>query len=83
MKTHKNLSLDACASRQLLSNRNHERRFDWILVSKALGFKSYTVLPEVISDHFAVVAEAFLRGSENCQGIEADNMSACVNSANI
>jgi len=52
-------------------------------VSKALEFKNYTVLPEVVSDHFAVVAEVFLRGRENGKGIEADNMSACVKSANI
>jgi len=52
-------------------------------VSKALEFKNYTVLPEVVSDHLAVVAEVFLRGGENNNDIEADNMSACVNSANI
>jgi endonuclease/exonuclease/phosphatase family metal-dependent hydrolase len=71
------------AASDLGTYRNHERRFDWILVSKALEFKNYTVLPEVVSDHLAVVAEVFLRGGENNNDIEADNMSACVNSANI
>jgi endonuclease/exonuclease/phosphatase family metal-dependent hydrolase len=32
-------------------------RFDWILISSVLEFKSYSVLPEVISDHRAIVAE--------------------------
>lgn len=71
------------AANDLGTYRNHERRFDWILVSKALEFKNYTVLPEVVSDHFAVVAEVILRGGENSNGIEADNKSACVNSAHI
>jgi endonuclease/exonuclease/phosphatase family metal-dependent hydrolase len=34
-----------------------ERRLDWILISNELSFVSYRVLPDVISDHFAVVAE--------------------------
>ena len=33
------------------------RRLDWILISNELDFVSYRVLPDVISDHFAVVAE--------------------------
>jgi endonuclease/exonuclease/phosphatase family metal-dependent hydrolase len=34
-----------------------ERRLDWILISNELDFVSYRVLPDIISDHFAVVAE--------------------------
>lgn len=34
-----------------------ERRLDWILISDELSFVSYRVLPDIISDHFAVVAE--------------------------
>lgn len=33
------------------------RRLDWILVSEELEFKSYRVLPDILSDHAAVVAE--------------------------
>ena len=33
------------------------RRLDWILISNELEFVSYKVLPDVISDHLAVVAE--------------------------
>jgi endonuclease/exonuclease/phosphatase family metal-dependent hydrolase len=33
------------------------KRLDWILVSEELGFRAYRVLPDVLSDHRAVVAE--------------------------
>lgn len=36
---------------------SRDRRFDWILISSELEFVSYKVLPDVISDHLAVVAE--------------------------
>lgn len=32
-------------------------RLDWILLSRDLAFTSYTVIPDVVSDHLAVVAE--------------------------
>ena len=32
-------------------------RLDWILISGDLEYKMYKVLPEVVSDHFAVYAE--------------------------
>jgi endonuclease/exonuclease/phosphatase family metal-dependent hydrolase len=32
-------------------------RLDWILISDELEFTSYQVIPDVISDHLAVVAE--------------------------
>lgn len=38
------------------------KRLDWILITKNLEFKSYTVLPDVVSDHFAVFAEIVYRG---------------------
>jgi endonuclease/exonuclease/phosphatase family metal-dependent hydrolase len=34
-----------------------QKRLDWILVSEELGFRAYRVLPDVLSDHRAVVAE--------------------------
>ncbi|WP_455206592.1 endonuclease/exonuclease/phosphatase family protein [Kaarinaea lacus] len=37
-----------------------ERRFDWILISSELEFVTYKVIPDVISDHLAVVAEVKL-----------------------
>ena len=37
-----------------------KRRLDWILISNELSFVNYRVLPDVISDHFAVVAEVKL-----------------------
>ena len=36
-------------------------RLDWILISDDLEFSDYSVLPEVMSDHFAVAAEIVLR----------------------
>ncbi|WP_455222087.1 endonuclease/exonuclease/phosphatase family protein [Kaarinaea lacus] len=39
---------------------SRDRRFDWILISDELEFVSYKVLPEIISDHLAVVAEVKL-----------------------
>ncbi|NNF96479.1 MAG: hypothetical protein HKM94_06100 [Halobacteria archaeon] len=39
---------------------SRQRRLDWILISNELDFVSYRVLPDVILDHFAVVAEVEL-----------------------
>ena len=36
-------------------------RLDWILISDDLEFSGYSVLPEVMSDHFAVAAEIVLK----------------------
>jgi endonuclease/exonuclease/phosphatase family metal-dependent hydrolase len=36
-------------------------RLDWILISEELEFETYRVLPEVVSDHFAVYAELNFR----------------------
>jgi len=38
-----------------------DKRLDWILISSEWEFVSYQVLPNIISDHFAVVAEVKLR----------------------
>lgn len=37
------------------------RRLDWILISNDLEFKSYKVLPDMLSDHLAVMAEIGLK----------------------
>ena len=36
-------------------------RLDWILVSGALRFSRYAVFPDVVSDHYAVVADLVLK----------------------
>jgi len=36
------------------------RRLDWVLASKEFGFESYKVLPDILSDHYAVIAELTL-----------------------
>jgi endonuclease/exonuclease/phosphatase family metal-dependent hydrolase len=40
-----------------MSTYNARYRYDWILVSEELVFLDYTVLPDAVSDHAAVVAE--------------------------
>jgi endonuclease/exonuclease/phosphatase family metal-dependent hydrolase len=39
-----------------LATYKDTRRLDWILISKELDFIDYTVLPDIVSDHLAVVA---------------------------
>jgi endonuclease/exonuclease/phosphatase family metal-dependent hydrolase len=34
-----------------------QKRLDWILISRDLAFVRYTLAPEVVSDHLAVIAE--------------------------
>jgi endonuclease/exonuclease/phosphatase family metal-dependent hydrolase len=41
--------------------RSSARRFDWILISKQLQFVSFEVLPDILSDHSAVVAEITMK----------------------
>ena len=36
-------------------------RLDWILISAELGFSMYAVVPDVVSDHYAVAAEIVLK----------------------
>jgi len=40
-----------------LGTYKKRRRFDWILLSKQLDFVTYEVLPDIVSDHLAIVAE--------------------------
>ena len=44
-----------------LHTYNSSRRYDWILISDELAFVRYEVLPDVISDHLAVLAEIKLK----------------------
>jgi endonuclease/exonuclease/phosphatase family metal-dependent hydrolase len=37
------------------------KRYDWILISKQLEFVSFEVLPDILSDHSAVLAEIRMR----------------------
>ena len=37
-----------------------EKRLDWILISPQMSFANYHTLPDVVSDHLAVVAELTL-----------------------
>jgi len=42
---------------------SRSRRLDWILISDELEFAEYDVLPDMVSDHFAVVATIRLQES--------------------
>ena len=44
-----------------LHTYNSSRRYDWILISDEFAFVHYEVLPDVISDHLAVLAEIKLK----------------------
>jgi len=41
-----------------------DKRLDWILISEELAFSEYTVLPEEISDHRAILARIVWRDTE-------------------
>jgi len=53
------------------------RRLDWILLSNDLEFKSYTVLPNIVSDHYAVVAEVTLRDTKDIKRDKTGTYLAC------
>jgi len=55
LHTHRPLAND------LATYRKSDRRLDWILISDELEFIQYNVLPDIVSDHYAVVAEVALR----------------------
>ena len=44
-------------ARDLGTYRSGKKRLDWILISRELAFRNYAALPEVVSDHYPVVAE--------------------------
>ena len=48
-------------SNSLGTYRSGTRRFDWILISRQLEFVSFEVLPDILSDHAAVVAEIAIK----------------------
>jgi endonuclease/exonuclease/phosphatase family metal-dependent hydrolase len=49
-----------------------KKRFDWILISNELEFKSYVVLSAVISDHQAVVADIDLKPTVDINALKMD-----------
>jgi endonuclease/exonuclease/phosphatase family metal-dependent hydrolase len=51
--------------------RSSGRRLDWMLISDDLEFLSHAVLPEVVSDHQAVVADVRLKPSGDARADDA------------
>lgn len=47
-------------ARGLASYRRTERRLDWVFLSRNLHFAAYRVLPDVLSDHKAIIADLYL-----------------------
>ena len=45
-------------------------RLDWILISPEIEFRSYHVLPDVVSDHRGVVAELVLAEATAASGVQ-------------
>jgi len=60
-------------AKDLGTYHSRKRRFDWILISSQLEFKSYTVLPESISDHQAVTADIDIKPSVDINSLEMDS----------
>jgi len=52
-------------AKDLATYKKNEGRFDWILISRELAFKSYIVLPEVLSDHNAVMAVIHIKNYQS------------------
>jgi len=48
-----------------LLETHHSRRIDWILLSPEMEFVNYAVLPDVVSDHLAVLAEIRFKPRES------------------
>jgi endonuclease/exonuclease/phosphatase family metal-dependent hydrolase len=46
-----------------LPTYSETKRYDWILISRQLEFVSFEVLPDILSDHSAMVAEIRMRTS--------------------
>lgn len=55
------------------------RRLDWILLSHDLEFKNYTVLPHIVSDHYAVVTEVAFRDKNDIKRDKTGSYLACKN----
>ncbi len=59
--------------------RSNGRRLDWILISNELQFKSYSVLPDVVSDHYAVVAEVGVRANVKIKEVNVTDLTTEIN----
>lgn len=57
--------------------RKSNRRLDWILISDELEFTHYTVKPDIMSDHYAVVAEVAFIGEQNNNQNRTKSHMAC------
>ena len=51
----------------------NSKRLDWILISSPLEFVRYEVLPDVVSDHKAVLAEIALEPEPLADGVHTDH----------
>lgn len=58
--------------------RKSNRRLDWILISDELEFTRYTVKPDIVSDHYAVVAEVGFSDKQNINHSRTKTHMACM-----
>jgi hypothetical protein len=60
----------------------HRHRLDWVLLSTDLEFKRYEVLPDIVSDHQAMVVEvSYIGGKQQNEGSSNASSSKCNGSA--
>ena len=60
----------------------HLHRLDWVLLSTDLEFKRYEVLPDIVSDHQAMVVEvSYIGGKQQNKGSSNASSSQCNGSA--
>lgn len=72
-----NLHVFRPTAKDLSTYRSNERRFDWVLLSDELEFVDYNVLPDIVSDHYAVVADISVRNPSKARSNRSDTSSRC------
>lgn len=50
-----------------------KHRLDWALLSEDLQFKQYQVLPDIVSDHRAIIVEVTYIGSDQQDAVKSDS----------
>jgi len=56
----------------------HRHRLDWVLLSTDLEFKRYEVLPDIVSDHQAMIVEvSYIGGKQQNEGSSNASSSQC------
>lgn len=73
-----NLHVYRSTAKELGTYRSNKHRFDWVLLSSELGFVDYNVVPDIVSDHSAVVADIRLKEPDNALVDRKDKAARCM-----